>query len=111
LPYNALHYHAESQHLEALYSPELDAHQCELDLNNCQGEFNHSCQHPQHIGSSHAKCFTCQFHFTKGYVGAMAKYQELIPVSTELAPICFDVYRTNKPVNTGNKDPPIGLLV
>ncbi len=106
LPYNALHYHQEDHHLEALYASNEDAHHCDLDISNCQGEFDKQCNHGQHLSSHHAKCFTCQFHFVKGYIGSVFYYHipNIIGVAFEgnydqklIVPIRF---------NTGNKDPP-----
>jgi len=106
LPYNALHFHQEGHHLEALYASNEDSHHCDLDISNCQGEFDKQCNHGQHLSIHHAKCFTCQFHFVKGYIGSIFYYQ-----APNIIGIAFEGNYSQKLVvpirfNTGNKDPP-----
>lgn len=66
LPFNALHQHAEDEHMAAMlhheYHPE---HHCDLDEQFCQSEPNDDCGHDTHVANSHPKCFTCDFQFIK----------------------------------------------
>ncbi len=106
LPYNALHLHEESQHLASLLNSKEVAHHCDLDTHQCQGEFNKHCQHQQHISKQVAKCFTCQFHFIKGYI-AVAQQELKAPFETE--EIVQLIHFSNKglfQINRENKGPP-----
>lgn len=106
VPYNAIHTHHEEEHLASLLTPELNSHKCEFDSQNCQGEYTHSCDHGHHLSKKIAKCFSCQFHFIKGYTN----FKNTIGTSDEL----ISFLQESKQINlqsrnllfVGNKGPP-----
>lgn len=66
LPYNALHHHAEDEHVAALLHHERHpSHHCELDDMNCLIGLDADCGHDTHLCKTHLKCFSCDFHFVK----------------------------------------------
>lgn len=106
LPYNALHLHEESQHLASLLNSKEVAHHCDLDTHQCQGEFNKHCQHQQHVSKQVAKCFTCQFHFIKGYI-AVAQHNLKTQLETRDLFLTFHFYPKGLHfINIENKGPP-----
>lgn len=106
LPYNALHFHQEGHHLEALYASNEDSHHCDLDISNCQGEFDKQCNHGQHLSIHHAKCFTCQFHFVKGYIGSISQYTIPLIIGVNISTKYIQKLVLIANYQTGNKDPP-----
>lgn len=66
LPFNALHHHAEDEHMAAmLHHQHHPAHHCDLDEQFCQSGPDSDCGHDSHLAKQHPKCFTCDFHFIK----------------------------------------------
>ncbi|OYU97176.1 MAG: hypothetical protein CFE21_02480 [Bacteroidetes bacterium B1(2017)] len=108
VPYNAIHQHHEEEHLASLLTPELNSHTCEFDTQNCQGEFTHTCDHGHHLSKKSANCFTCQFHFIKGYTN----FETTLSTSDELV----SFLQVSKQIDlqsrsllfVGNKGPPKG---
>jgi len=106
LPYNALHFHEEDHHLEALFAPNEASHHCNLDLNNCQGEYHKQCAHEHHLSGVHAKCFSCQFHFVKGYLGSALILLQSQKIGVSIESLFNQELLVSKLHKTGNKDPP-----
>lgn len=68
MPVNFWHHHAEDEHMEAMHHHNKAAqHHCELDDYFCDVTQNANCPHPEHIATTLAKCFGCEFSFVKHY--------------------------------------------
>jgi hypothetical protein len=68
MPVNFWHHHAEDEHVEAMHHHNKAAqHHCELDDYFCNVTAGEHCSHPQHLATTTAKCFSCEFSFVKHY--------------------------------------------
>jgi hypothetical protein len=105
LPFNALHQHHEEEHAAAMLSHEAD-HSCELDERFCQETFTRDCDHGSHIGTTHVKCFSCQFHFIKTFVSAGAHETTTFTATSHEYFIPATILVLAEVKNIQNKGPP-----
>lgn len=107
LPFNAMHHHAEDEHMAAmLHREHHPAHHCDLDEQFCQSGPNADCGHDTHLSKPHPKCFACDFHFIKLFEAA-----NLTPLYKQVsAAVVFQELKhtmLNKAfIFVGNKGPP-----
>ncbi|MFN6081705.1 MAG: hypothetical protein ACK44P_02850 [Bacteroidota bacterium] len=107
LPFNALHQHAEDEHLASLLHNEtMENHHCDLDDLFCQPGVGYHCEHGNHLQRETAKCFTCQFHFVSSIV-LRHDYSSFINIAAavEFKPY-FCLAHTGAKVLLLNKGPP-----
>lgn len=110
LPYNALHHHAEDEHVAAmLHHEHHPSHHCELDDMSCQIGPDEDCGHDTHLSKTHLKCFSCEFHFVKVF-GATS---ETLFGGVASTGVSFQ-QPTVGPLHggflfVGNKGPPVGV--
>ena len=88
MPVNFWHHHAEDEHAAAMHHHSKTAqHHCELDDYFCDVTAGEHCTHPQHVATTTAKCFSCEFSFVKHYTLPTAYFEAT-------ATLCKNIYAT-----------------
>jgi len=108
MPFNIWHHHAEDDHIAAThFHIDEESHNCALDEQICQAQFENHCEHKTHLAKSVSKCFTCDFHFIKHVEHNNIKQNYILNAIVVLCSNFADNTLADALILLSNKGPPI----